>query len=35
MKIQIRFFAILRERAGSGNVSKELAEGTNVGELWR
>ena len=35
MKIHVRFFAILRERAGSGNVSKELAEGATVGELWR
>ena len=31
MKIQVRFFAILRERAGSGNVSKELAEGSYRG----
>ena len=35
MKVRVKFFAILRERAGNANVSKELAEGATVGELWR
>ncbi|HEX9263221.1 MAG TPA: molybdopterin converting factor subunit 1 [Candidatus Binatia bacterium] len=31
----MKFFAILRERAGVADVSKEIAEGSTVGELWR
>lgn len=34
MTIKIKFFAILRERAGSGEVSKEIADGSTVGEVW-
>ena len=35
MKVRVKFFAILRERAGVADVSKEIAEGSTVGELWR
>ena len=35
MKIRIKFFAILRERAGLSEVSKELADGATVADLWR
>jgi molybdopterin converting factor subunit 1 len=35
MRVRIKFFAILRERAGTGEVSKEVADGSTVAELWR
>jgi molybdopterin converting factor subunit 1 len=35
MKVRIKFFAILRERAGIGEVVKDLEEGCTVGDLWR
>jgi sulfur-carrier protein len=35
MKIKVKFFAILRERAGASAISKELADGSTVGDLWR
>jgi molybdopterin converting factor subunit 1 len=35
MRVRIKFFAILRERAGTGEVSKEIADGSTVAELWR
>jgi molybdopterin converting factor subunit 1 len=35
MKVRVKFFAILRERAGKAEVTKELGEGSSVGELWR
>lgn len=35
MKVRIKFFAILRERAGIGEASKEIAEGSTVADLWR
>jgi molybdopterin converting factor subunit 1 len=35
MKVRIKFFAILRERAGASAVSKEIADGSTVGDLWR
>jgi molybdopterin converting factor subunit 1 len=34
MKIRVKFFAILRERAGTAEVTKELAAGT-VSDLWK
>jgi molybdopterin converting factor subunit 1 len=34
MKIRIKFFAILRERAGTAEVTKELASGSTVADLW-
>jgi molybdopterin synthase sulfur carrier subunit len=35
MKVRVKFFAILRERAGASEVSKEMADGSTIGELWR
>ncbi len=35
MKVRVRFFAILRERAGTAEVIKDLGEGATVAELWR
>lgn len=35
MNVRIKFFAILRERAGIGEVSKDIAPGSNVADLWR
>jgi molybdopterin converting factor subunit 1 len=35
MKVRVKFFAILRERAGTSEVAKEMAEGSTVADLWR
>jgi len=35
MKVRVKFFAILRERAGAAEVTQELSEGATVGDLWR
>lgn len=35
MKVRVKLFAILRERAGTPEVFKELADGATVAELWR
>jgi molybdopterin converting factor subunit 1 len=35
MKIRVKFFAILRERAGCAAVTKEMADGGTVADLWR
>jgi molybdopterin converting factor subunit 1 len=35
MKIKVKFFAILRERAGAGELTKEIAEGSTVADLWQ
>jgi molybdopterin converting factor subunit 1 len=35
MKVRVKFFAILRERTGLGEVSKELADGSTVADLWQ
>lgn len=35
MKVKVKFFAILRERAGAGEVTKDLKEGSTVTELWQ
>ena len=35
MKVRVRFFAILRERAGTAEVVKEIADGSSVADLWR
>jgi molybdopterin converting factor subunit 1 len=35
MKVRIKFFAVLRERAGAGEIAKEIAEGSTVADLWR
>lgn len=34
MKVKIKFFAMLRERVGTGEITKEIREGSTVGELW-
>ena len=34
MKVRVRLFAALRERAGSGAVEIELADGATVGDVW-
>jgi molybdopterin converting factor subunit 1 len=35
MKVRVKFFAILRERAGTSEVAKDVAEGSTVADLWR
>jgi molybdopterin converting factor subunit 1 len=35
MTVRVKFFAILRERAGAAELSKELSEGSTVADLWR
>jgi molybdopterin converting factor subunit 1 len=35
MKVRVKFFAILRERAGTSEVAKDIAEGSTVADLWR
>jgi len=35
MKVRVKFFAILRERAGASEVEKEIAAGSTVADLWR
>ena len=35
MKIRVKFFAILRERAGTSEAMKEVAAGSTVADLWR
>jgi molybdopterin converting factor subunit 1 len=34
MKVRVKFFAILRERAGTSEVAKDVAEGSTVADLW-
>lgn len=34
MKIKVKLFAILRERAGAAVVSKEIQDGSTVAQLW-
>lgn len=34
MKVKVRFFAALRERVGTSEVTKELEDGCTVGDLW-
>jgi molybdopterin converting factor subunit 1 len=35
MKIKVKFFAILRERAGTAEVIKEMRDGSTVADLWQ
>jgi molybdopterin converting factor small subunit len=35
MKVTVKFFAILRERAGAAEITKELRDGSTVADLWR
>ena len=35
MKIRVKFFAILRERAGVAEATKDIQDGSTVADLWR
>lgn len=35
MKVKVKFFAILRERAGTAEVTKEIENGSTVADLWK
>ena len=35
MKVKVKFFAILRERAGAAAVLKEISDGCTIADLWR
>jgi molybdopterin converting factor subunit 1 len=35
MKVKVKFFAILRERAGTAEVVKEIRDGSTVADLWQ
>ncbi len=34
MKVKVKFFAFLRERVGTGEITKEINEGSTVADLW-
>ncbi len=34
MKVKVKLFAMLRERAGAAEVTKEISEGSTVADLW-
>jgi molybdopterin converting factor subunit 1 len=34
MKVRVKLFAILRERAGTAEVIKEMKAGSTVADLW-
>jgi len=34
MKVRVKLFAMLRERAGTGDAFQELPEGSTVNDLW-
>jgi len=34
MKVRVKFFAILRERAGTSETIKEIQEPSSVADLW-
>ena len=34
MKVKVKFFAMLRERAGAGEITREMKEGGTVADLW-
>ncbi|MCZ6452475.1 MAG: molybdopterin converting factor subunit 1 [Deltaproteobacteria bacterium] len=34
MKVKVKFFAALRECVGSSEITREIGEGSTVGELW-
>jgi molybdopterin converting factor subunit 1 len=35
MKVKVKFFAILRERAGTAETTKEIQQGSTIGQLWQ
>lgn len=34
MKVRVKFFAILRERAGTSEIEKEISAGCTISDLW-
>lgn len=34
MKVRVKLFAMLRERAGTGDAFREIPEGSTVNDLW-
>jgi molybdopterin converting factor subunit 1 len=34
MRVRLRFFATLRERAGASELVRELPDGGTIGDLW-
>jgi molybdopterin converting factor subunit 1 len=34
MTVKVKLFAILRERAGTAEVNKQIKEGSTVADLW-
>ena len=35
MRIKVKFFAILRERAGAAEITRDLGDGSTVADLWQ
>jgi len=34
MRVRVKFFAMLRERAGTAELLKEIDDGTTIAQLW-
>ena len=34
MRVKVKLFAILRERAGTAEITKEIQDGSTVADLW-
>ena len=35
MKVRVKFFAILREKVGAAEITREINEGSTVADLWQ
>ena len=35
MKVRVKFFAILREKVGAAEITREIGEGSTVADLWQ
>ena len=35
MKVRVKFFAILREKVGAAEITREISEGSTVADLWQ
>jgi MoaE-MoaD fusion protein len=35
MKVKVKFFAILRERAGTAEITKDIRDGSTITDLWQ
>jgi molybdopterin converting factor subunit 1 len=35
MKVRVKFFAILREKAGAAEITIEIRDGSTVADLWQ